>query len=274
MADGFTYILAAAAAGIATYTVRKYWFQPVTIYDFQNALLYRKGRFVKNLEPGRHRINRLYDKLFVFDTRRQQLALPGQEVLSADNVNIKISFAGYYSVTDPQKALNNSSSHVYSGIGGPNPPVEYPNNYFGDIYTLAQLAVREVAGRYIMDELLEKRGAVSGEVLELLKEQTKDIGLSVESMAIRDIMLPGGLKRAYAASLEARKDAEARLEKARGEQAVLRKLANSAKMLQDNPALSEMRVLQALSEGNGNTILFNSTSNDAIAALQRKSGKD
>ena len=271
------FLIIGFAVGASVVLTYRYLFGSVIVYEFHNALYFRNGRYERTLDTGKHRFKRLETKIYLFDKRRQQLALPGQEVLTKDNVNIKISFAGFYTVTDPQKALNNSmtTSVAYGNYGTTTNSiaVEQPSNYYSDLYTAAQLAVREVTGEFTMDEILENRNAVGEKLLEALKQAAADIGIEVESMSVRDIMLPAGLKRAYAGVLEAQKDAQINLEKARGEQAILRKLANSAKLLEDNPALAQLRVLQALGEDSGNSIIFSSGGMPAITAHEANKKK-
>lgn len=111
-------------------------------------------------------------------------------------------------------------------------------DYQGDLYTALQVALRTAAQAHTLDDLLQKRDEISAAVLK----------------AVRDIMLPAPLKRAYAAELEARKEAAAALERARGEQAVLRKLANLAKTVEGNPGLMQLRTLQAFADSPNVTV--------------------
>ena len=106
-----------------------------------------------------------------------------------------------------------------------------------------------------LDQLLEKKSALDAKLFEKMLVAAEDLGVTMATLAIRDVMLPANLKRAFAGALEAQKDAQRQLEVARGEQAVLRSLANSAKLYESNPSLLQARVIQALSNGN-NSIVF------------------
>ena len=119
----------------------------------------------------------------------------------------------------------------------------------------ARIALRNVVFGLTLDEVMEDRETVPNAVLTALGPVAERLGYAIASVAIRDVMLPGNLKRAYAGVLEAKKEAERRLEVARGEQAVLRSLANTARMVEGNPALLQLRMLQA-AEGGGNAVHF------------------
>ena len=224
-------VLVLAAAAL-TLLVRR-----VIVYDFQTALLYHNGRFVRLLEPGAYFLFKPVHRVEIADTRRALVTVPGQEILTRDLVNLRLSLSCGYRLADPVKALRDWSGHL------------------PEFYNACQLAMRENVAALTLDELLQNRAETDARLFEAIAAKAGDYGLEVERVAVRDIMLPGSLKRAYAGVLEARKEAERRLEEARGEQAVLRSLANAARMYADNPALVQARVIQALDKG-GNTVVF------------------
>lgn len=223
----------------------------VIIYDFQTALLYRDGRFVRRLEPGAHFLFKPVHRVEIADTRRALVTVPGQEILTKDLVNLRLSLSCGYRLADPVKALRD-----WSG-------------YLPEFYAACQLAMRAHVAGLTLDELLTGRAETDAQLREAIAAKAKDYGLEVEAVAVRDIMLPGSLKRAYAGVLEARKEAERRLEEARGEQAVLRSLANAARLYADNPALVQARVIQALDSG-GNTVVFGAVAEKLPPAKPRK----
>lgn len=128
---------AALLAGIFLY-LRK--IAHVVVYDFQKGLMYKHGTFVKIVGAGRYSFLKSRTDIQVVDTRRMMLALGGQEILTKDNISLKMSLAGFYEVTDPVKAKHGSQ------------------NYINELYNLAQIALREAAAAYGIDELLEKKG--------------------------------------------------------------------------------------------------------------------
>lgn len=213
----------------------------ITIYEFQRGLLYRNGRFKKLLGAGKYRCLRKGTNIQAIDIRKTLLTLPGQEVLTKDNVNIKITMVGFYEISDPVKARHESA------------------NYITEFYNIVQIMLRDLVGTVTIDELLDKKGEFDAQLLAGVTEKAAALGLTISTLAVKDIMLPANLKKAFSGILEAQKEAQRQLEKARGEQAVLRSLANSSSMYESNPKLLQARLIQALSTGNNN-IVFNADS--------------
>ncbi len=182
----------------------------------------------------------------IIDMRKSLVTLSGQEILTKDNVNIKVTQVTFYNVADPEKT-------------------RLSEDYFGEFYNLCQIVLRQVIGSISLEEFLDAKNAAEQQMLQIISEPAADLGLSVSRLAIKDIILPGNLRKAFSGILEAQKDAQRQLEKARGEQAVLRKLANSSGMYESNPALLQARLIQALSSGN-NSIVF--TSDDRVLVKQ------
>ena len=217
----------------------------IVVYEFQKGLLYKKGSFVKLLGPGQYRYIKPRTDIQLIDVRRQLVLLPGQDILTKDNISLKFSLCGFIEVTDPVKAKHQTA------------------NYLSEFYNHAQIALRDIVASFTIDELLEKKGEIDAQLLAKVTDKASALGLTVSSLAVRDVMLPANLKKAFAGILEARKEAQKQLEKARGEQAVLRNLANSSAMFDGNPMLLQARIIQSLSSGN-NTVIFNAPDNDII----------
>ena len=223
----------------------------VTIYDYETGLRYNQGKFDKELGPGKYYYFIPETEIMTEDTRLRSLTAAGQEILTKDNVNIKISMVMSWCLTDFLKSQNAS---------------QY---YYTDLYDAFQMAIRQSVEEYELDELLANRNIAVEKIMEVLKPLAEDLGVEVKAVGVRDIMLPAALKRAYSGALEARKDAEREIEKARGEQAVLRKLSNLAKMVEDNPGLMQLRTLQAFSESdNVSVFLGDGFSADKVAGQQ------
>lgn len=209
----------------------------VTVYEFQRALRYRKGRFLSVLGPGQYWILEPRTTITPVDVRPNFITLMGQEVLTADGVPLKISIAANYEMSDPQLAINGQA------------------NYAQALYLLLQLAVREIISTSKADELLENRAGFAEKIRTLAEPQVQRLGLKLLTADLKDLMLSGDLKKSFAQVVKARKEGEAALERARGETAALRSLANAARMLQDNPQLVQLRMLQAMGESGGNTLV-------------------
>jgi len=203
------------------------------------GLLYHKGRFVEVLKAGQHiRWGRKFT-LRVSDLRKTSLLVAGQDVLSADNVGLKASLLVTYQVIDPAKAAHETQ------------------NWQGDLYNSAQIAFRGVAGGVTMETLLGQRLDLGGQLLARMKADAEKIGITILAAEVKDVMLPNDLKRAFAEVLKAKQEGQATLERARGESAALRNLANAARVLEGNPALMNLRWMQSLTTAQhaGNTLV-------------------
>src|SRR5688572_27214170 len=204
------------------------------------GLLYHNGRFVEQLQPGRHVRWGRNITLDAQDTRKASLAVAGQEVLTADNIAVKLSLLVTYQVADPVKAAHETQ------------------NWQGDIYNAAQLAIRSVVSGITTEALLTQRLDIAPLLLARVEPETAKIGIAVHAVEAKDVMLPTDLKRAFAEVLKAKQEAQTALERARGESASLRNLANAARVLEGNPALMNLRVLQSLAaaQNSGNTLVL------------------
>ncbi|MDU8942408.1 slipin family protein [Ovoidimarina sediminis] len=230
----FLGILAVLALGIL---LLRYGLGRQTIWAWQRGLHYRNGRFERVLEPGAYWINKLSDHVVRIDVRQRSLVLSGQEILTKDRVAVKVSLSFFLNVSDPKQSHEAVMNALY------------------DLEERARLALRDAVFGMTLDEVMEDREVIPAAVEQALAPVAETMGYALSTVALRDVMLPSNLKRAYAGVLEAQKDAERRLEAARGEQAVLRSLANTARMIEGNPALMKLRLLQA-AEGGGNAIHF------------------
>jgi regulator of protease activity HflC (stomatin/prohibitin superfamily) len=210
----------------------------VTVYEYQKGLKYTHGRYVATLNPGQYWILSSFSSVVPVDTRPQFVTIQGQDVLSADGVTLKVSLAAEYQVADPHVAINRNASFQNS------------------LYLTLQMAVREIVGKEKIDTLIENRAGFSSKLTELTSGKAAEYGLKLILADIKDIMFPGEMKKAFAQVVKAQKDGQAALERARGETAALRSLANAAKMMDDNPNLLQLRTLQALAETGGNTLVL------------------
>jgi regulator of protease activity HflC (stomatin/prohibitin superfamily) len=231
-------LVLAAALVVASVLAFRWLFQRITIYEFERGLRYRKGKFERVLEAGQYWLDRRSTTVTTVDTRPRFISVPGQEVLSSDSVSVKVSLAAEFSIEDPAKAIN--------GV----------EDYHDALYLTLQIALREIVGQAEIDQLLEKRDEVGQRLREAGAPAVQEFGLKLNSVDIKDIMFPGPLKKVFASVVEARKEGLASLERARGEQAALRNLANAARMMESNPMLMHLRLLQEIGGASGNTIVL------------------
>jgi regulator of protease activity HflC (stomatin/prohibitin superfamily) len=171
------------------------------------------------------------------------MAIPGQEVVTSDGFSIKLSLAVRQKVVDPVVAMTQ---------------VE---DYHGTVYSIVQVALREVVGSMAIDDLLQRRNEVGPAGLGRSAEPAGAIGMELVSVDVKDLMFPGPLKRTFAQVIEARQQGLAALEKARGETAALRNLANAARLVESNPSLLQLRLVQQLEASSGNTLVVGFPSN-------------
>lgn len=210
----------------------------ITVFEYERGILYTNGTFRRVLMPGAYWCFTPRTTINKLDLRLRFASISGQEVLSADNVGLKLSLAARYQIVDPLMAAHNSE------------------NYEAALYLELQLALRDLVGAVKIDDLLAKRQELSAQLLERTTPAIQALGLELLSVSVKDVTFPGELKRIFAQVVKAQKEGLAALERARGESAALRNLANAAKMLEQNPALMQLRLLQTVGDGSGNTVVL------------------
>ena len=229
-------IVSAVAAMILRHKFRRVFIVP----EGYAGLLYQHGKFVAQLGVGR---NIRWGQGFTLahqDLRKAILPITGQEVLTADNVSLKASVSLSYQVVDPVKALHDAQ------------------NWAADLHNQVQLALRAVVGELAVEALVTQRCTVAAKLLALVQPEAAKFGVQVHAVELKDLMYPAELKRAFAESLKARQEGQAALERARGESAALRNLANAARVLEGNPELLNLRLLQSITaaQSAGNTLVL------------------
>jgi len=191
----------------------------------------RAGLPPRVLEPGRHR-RRLRAVYRAVDAREQLGHVVPQEVLTADGVTVKVSAAIRWSVSDPV-------AFTESAV---DPPAL--------VYLAVQLALRDALTDLDASEVVRAaRRAVSERLTAAAAETGAAVGVGVRDVVVKDVVLPADLRSAYAEVVSSRQRGQAQLEVARAETAALRSLANAAKLLDEHPALAQLRLVQALPYG-------------------------
>jgi regulator of protease activity HflC (stomatin/prohibitin superfamily) len=217
---------------------RMFRLRHVIVYEYQRALKYSTGRYIGTLNPGSYWIASNFSSIVPVDVRPEFITIPGQDVLSADGVTLKVSLAAEFQVDDPNLAINKSA------------------NFRTSLYLTLQMALREIIGKEKIDALLENRAGISGKLIELTSGKATELGLKLISADVKDMMFSGDMKKAFAQVIKAQKEGQAALERARGETAALRSLANAARTMDDNPNLLQLRALQTLADSSGNTLVL------------------
>lgn len=213
--------------------------QKITIMQWQRGVLYRDGVFKAVLTPGVHYTRPRTDTLVTVDMRAQSIQVAGQDVLTVDGFTVKVSAAVEYKVSMPDVFATAENGSVHWGI-----------------YLRAQLRVRDAVAALTLDELLAQRGQFLGaDAVARLAAEAEDFGVTVTRFVVKDIMLSGEVRKALAGPLLAREAGKAQLERARAEAAVLRSMANTAKLLRENPELLQLRTLESVADGKAMVVL-------------------
>jgi regulator of protease activity HflC (stomatin/prohibitin superfamily) len=210
----------------------------ITILEYEKGLKYTKGKFKKIIKPGQYWYIPYFTIIRKLDVRPRFTSITGQEVLSSDGVTLKVSLAASFEITDPNIAINKVQ------------------NFQEALYLELQLALREIIGVSDIDTVLSSRIELSRKLMEITESKAMELGLKLILVNLKDIMFPGKLKEIFTQVINAKKEGLAALEKARGETAALRNLANAAKMIEGNPNLMQLRLVQAFGEASGNTLIL------------------
>ncbi len=210
----------------------------IMLNTWERGLKYKDSQFVETLGPGTHRYNARSESIRAVDIRPRVLAITGQEILTADGVSLKFSVAVNYGICDPALAHHSVVSYVET------------------LHMYVQLALREVIAAVDVDKARSARVELSAKLKELCEAKCRAIGVDILDAAIKDVTFPGKLKEVFAQVVNAKIEAQALLERTRGESASLRNLANVARMLESNPQFLQIRTLQAIEKSTGNTFVL------------------
>jgi regulator of protease activity HflC (stomatin/prohibitin superfamily) len=207
----------------------------VTVYDYEAGLRFDSGKLTGPLPPGRYPTWPAPVEIQRVDLREQSLSVAGQEILTADNLPVRVSVLLRWKIGDAV-AWKRAGDNLHSRL-----------------YEITQLVLRRHIGARPLDALLAERATVDAGLAGDIGKEMANAGVVIVAADIRDLNLVGAAKQAYADLWRAQKEGLAALERARGEQAALRSLANAARMLKGNPELMNLRVLQALQGQPGRT---------------------
>jgi regulator of protease activity HflC (stomatin/prohibitin superfamily) len=204
-----------------------------TVTEGQRGLVYRYGKFAQDLGPGRYWM--LFGReMRIVPVNAQSLIVSAQEVMSSDRMAVKISALTTYKITHLRKALETTN-------GG----------YAQPLYHATQLALRDVIAKLPLEALIDGRTKIDGDLAASARQGFAEQGCELLSLSVRDLVLPADVRRLATDITRAKMEAAASLERARGEQASLRALANAARLIKGNPELMNLRVLQALASSHG-----------------------
>ena len=209
--------------------------------EYERGVIFRLGRLIASKGPGIIFIIPLVDRLMKVSLRLIAFDVPSQDVITKDNVSIKVNAVLYYRVMDPNKAVVEVEDYAYATS------------------QLAQTTLRSVCGQAELDELLAEREKISIRLQETLDKDTDPWGIKVSKVELKHIDLPPEMQRAMAKQAEAERERRAKVIHADGEFQASTKLGEAAAIISKDPAALQLRYLQTLSEistENNSTILF------------------
>lgn len=206
------------------------YYKKIVIKDGETGLLYFDNQFERQLETGTYFFWNYGRETTckVFNLKLQQLEISGQEILTADKVGVRLNVICTYRITDPRRL------------------VMLVENVGTQLYTHAQLILREYVGRFRLDELLEQKEEISQYVLEEMKKKQEDYCVEIVSAGIKDIILPGEIREIMNTVLLAEKRAQANVITRREEVASTRSLLNTARLMDENQTLFKLKEMEYL----------------------------
>jgi regulator of protease activity HflC (stomatin/prohibitin superfamily) len=208
--------------------------------EYERGVIFRLGRMVGARGPGMVYVIPGVEKMVKMDLRTVTMDIPPQDVITRDNVSVKVNAVLYFRVLDPNKAVREVENYLFATS------------------QLAQVTLRSVCGQGELDELLAERERINARIQEILDQQTDPWGIKVVLVELKHIDLPQEMQRAMAKQAEAERERRAKVIHADGEFQASQKLADAAEVIGKQPMALQLRFLQSLvevaSEKNSTTI--------------------
>jgi regulator of protease activity HflC (stomatin/prohibitin superfamily) len=211
--------------------------------EYERGVVFRLGRLIELKQPGLTLLIPVVDRMVRVDLRVVTLNIPPQDVITRDNVPVRVTAVAYFRVIDANRAIVD---------------VE---NYAAATNQIAQTSLRAVLGKADLDALLSERERLNEDLQQVIDQQTEPWGVKVLIVEIKDVDVPAGMQRAIARQAEAERERRAKVINAEGEFQASRQLTNAADVMSRNPAALQLRYLQTLAE------LGNSSTSSAIIPL-------
>jgi len=211
------------------------------VNQYQVGIVLRLGKTQKVVGAGLTVIIPYIDRMILVDTRTVTLPIQSQKIITKDNVSIDVAGVAYFRIVDALKS--------YTQIINANSAVDQ----------IAQTTVREIIGRFILDDVLTKTDEINSEIRTILDKHTETWGIEVTIVQLKDIELPESMKRAMSKEAEAEREKRAKIIAAEGEFQASKQLAEAAKVMAAQPITLELRTLQTLTniaEEKNSTIIF------------------
>ncbi len=211
------------------------------ITEYERGVIFRLGRYIGVKTAGFKWIIPGVDRMVKISLREIVMDVPSQEVITRDNVSVKVNAVLYFRVLHPEKAVIQVENYLYGTS------------------QLAQTTLRSICGQAELDELLAEREDVNQKLQEIIDLQTEPWGVKVRAVEVKQIDLPPDMQRAMAKQAEAERERRAKVIHAEGEFQAAEQLANASRVLSTEPAALQLRYLQTLAEistENNSTTIF------------------
>jgi len=209
--------------------------------EYERGVVFRLGRYAGTRDRGLRFIIPGIDRMVKISLREIVMDVPSQEVITRDNVSVKVNAVLYFRVLHPERAVIAVENYLYGTS------------------QLSQTTLRSVCGQAELDELLAEREQINRRLAEIIDQQTEPWGVKVRAVEVKQIDLPEEMRRAMAKQAEAEREKRAKLLHAQGELQASQTLADASRILSSEPAAIQLRYLQTLTEiatERNSTILF------------------
>jgi regulator of protease activity HflC (stomatin/prohibitin superfamily) len=209
--------------------------------EYERAVVFRLGRVIEQKGPGLVLLIPAIDRMVRVSLRTVTLRIPAQEVITRDNVPVKVTAVAYFRIIDPLRSV-----------------IEV-EDFMAATLQIAQTTLRSVLGKAELDALLAERERLNESLQQIIDEQTEPWGIKVTTVEIKDVEIPDSMQHAIARQAEAERNRRAKVINSEGEFQAAARLAEAADVISPNPVTIQLRYLQTLSEvsaGQGSTIVF------------------
>jgi regulator of protease activity HflC (stomatin/prohibitin superfamily) len=211
------------------------------VQEYERGVIFRLGRLVGSKGPGLFLIIPIIDRMVKVDLRVVTLDVPSQEVITKDNVTVKVNAVVFFRVVDPSEAI------------------VQVEDFRRATWNISQTTLRNVVGQSELDDLLANREEINSKLQQIIDEATEPWGVKVSIVEVKDVELPQAMQRAMAKQAEAEREKRAKIVHAEGEHNAAEKLVRAAELMTEHPVSIQLRYLQTLTEisvEKNSTIIF------------------
>ena len=200
------------------------------VKEYERGVIFRLGRLVGARGPGLFYVIPILENMVIVDLRTVTYDVPSQEVITTDNVTVRVNAVVYYRVLDPEKAVTEVVDFRFATS------------------QIAQTTLRSVIGQAMLDELLGERDKINVKLQQIIDEATNPWGIKVSAVEVKDVELPKEMQRAMALQAEAERERRAKIIRAEGEQQAAMKLKDASEIMMVSKGAMMLRILQTIND--------------------------